>query len=321
MRYGCPNPQCTFHQKKDFIVRDGSYLRKNDSRRIARFKCKNCGIKFSNATFSLAKNQKKRRINHIVFKLLASGVSQRRAAKILKVHKTTIKRKFDYLSKLARQKHQRWLKENYLNNKVLDIQFDDLITVEHTKLRPLSVSTVVQKHTRKILGARVSQIGAFGHLAELSRQKYGKRKNTHRQKLGELFASLTGYIDPHATFESDEHKFYPPVLARHFPGATHVRYKGGRSSIAGQGELKKLKFDPLFSINHTYAMFRANINRLFRKTWCVTKVPQELQKHLDLYIYAFNTGIIGWCKKEREILEQKKGSEITSFFYLNTSPR
>lgn len=189
------------------------------------------------------------------------------------------------------------MKDNYLNNLAVEVQFDDLITIEHTKLKPLSVSSIVEKHTRKILGARVSQIGAFGHLAELSRKKYGKRENTHREKLNELFLELRSYIHPNATFESDEHKFYPPVVGRYFPCAKHIRYKGGRGSIAGQGELKKLHFDPLFSINHTYAMLRGNINRLIRKTWCSTKKQSELQKHIDIYIYAFNTGLLAKCQK------------------------
>jgi len=39
--------------------------------------------------------------------------------------------------------------------------------------------------------------------------------------------------------------------------ATHRTVKGRRGSIAGQGELKKIGFDPLFSLNHTCAMLRA----------------------------------------------------------------
>ena len=94
------------------------------------------------------------------------------------------------------------------------------------------------------------------------------------------------------TFESDEHNFYPPVVKKYFPEAKHKRYKGGRACVAGQGELKKKKYDPLFAINHTYAMFRANINRLIRRTWNTTKEIEQLQNHLDIYCYAFNTGMI-----------------------------
>ena len=51
---------------------------------------------------------------------------------------------------------------------------------------------------------------------------------------------------------------------------------------------KKVKFDPLFSLNHTFAMLRANVNRLFRKTWCTTKKPQRLADHLALYALYHN---------------------------------
>ena len=49
-----------------------------------------------------------------------------------------------------------------------------------------------------------------------------------------------------------------------------------------QGELKKRGKDPLFYINHTLAMLRANVNRLIRKTWCTTKDPAQLIYHLAI---------------------------------------
>ena len=167
-----------------------------------------------------------------------------------------------------------------------------MITSEHIKLKPLSVTAVVEKKTRKILGTKVSQIGAFGLLAKISKKKYGARPNLHQKGLDELFFERKKYVHPRAHFESDEHNWYPKAIQTHCPEATHERFKGGRACIAGQGELKKLKFDPLFAINHTYAMFRANMNRLIRKTWCVTKKPERLQFHLNIYSYAFNQGLL-----------------------------
>ena len=57
---------------------------------------------------------------------------------------------------------------------------------------------------------------------------------------------------------------------------------GATAPASGQGELKKAGKDPLFCINHTFAMLRANINRLIRKTWCTTKDPAMLM-HCLLY--------------------------------------
>ncbi|MGZ3809720.1 MAG: transposase, partial [Bacteriovorax sp.] len=56
----------------------------------------------------------------------------------------------------------------------------------------------------------------------------------------------------------------------------------------GQGELKKVHYDPLFKINHTCAMLRYRINRLVRRTWCTTKKIEMLENHLQIYIAYHN---------------------------------
>ena len=287
MKHGCPNYLCKHHQQFIFVVKGGSYLRKEDSKKIQRFKCTSCSRRFSSSTNTLEWRQKKRRVNHILLKLLASGLSMRRAGIILNIHKITVKRKFDYLARKSRLKNEEFLL-NLKNDQVQQLQFDDLITTEHTKLKPLSISLAVDKKRRFILGAEVSCIPAFGHLAALSRKKYGKRTSTHKDKLYELFEKIQGIVSKTALIESDEHKFYANAVELFFPEAEFRQYKGARNSIAGQGELKKLYFDPLFKINHTCAMLRANINRLFRRTWCTTKRPDMLKNHLDIYIYFHN---------------------------------
>ncbi|MCP4050867.1 MAG: transposase, partial [bacterium] len=74
--------------------------------------------------------------------------------------------------------------------------------------------------------------------------------------------------------------------------ASHEKSKGEKGCVAGQGELKKVRIDPLFAINHTLAMLRANINRLVRKTWCTTKKPERLLDHLAIYTWFHNTKLI-----------------------------
>lgn len=287
MKLSCPNYTCEFYQKLDFIVKDGNYLRKEDSRKISRFKCKACLRRFSSTTSTLEWKQKKRRVNHILLKLLASGVSMRRAGIILKIHKTTVHRKFVYLAKKSRLKNEEFLQKLKFD-RVQQMQFDDLVTTEHTKLKPLSISIAVDKKRRFILGAEVSTIPSFGHLAKLSRKKYGKRLSTHKEKLYKLFIGLVDVVDINALIESDEHHQYPGVVKQFFPNSDFRQYKGSRGCVVGQGELKKLYYDPLFKINHTCAMLRANVNRLFRRTWCTTKVSDMLKNHLDIYIYFHN---------------------------------
>ncbi len=289
MNYNCPNSNC---QKSPFnIVKDGHYRRKSDSRHIQRFKCKTCQKKFSKATFTLERYQKKRRINHQVGKLLSSGMSLRRCALVLGVNPKTIERRLPYLAAKARARHVRQLKL-LERKKIVHLQFDDLITKENSKLKPLSISIAVDADSRLILAGKVSQIPAFGHLAQVAKKKYGRRECHHRIGLEALFKEIRPVVHPNSIIKSDEHKKYPEFVQRYFPKAEYVRHKSERGCVAGQGELKKVKYDPLFAINHTCAMFRANINRLIRKTWCTTKDPQKLQDHVDLFIDFYNRVII-----------------------------
>jgi len=278
----CPNSACYSFGSKNFVRKNGRFYRRCESRYIARFICLQCKKSFSHATGTLEYRQRKRRENSILRNLLASGVSLRRSAFILGVSRTTIDRKLIYLSKKARLSQQDFLKS--IQGTVTDMQFDDLITTEHTKLKPLTVSLAVDKKRRFILGAEVGKIPAFGHLAELSRRKYGMRPNDHQKTLDNLFKTIAPALIEKPLIESDEHSLYPFVVKKYAPRAEHVRHKGGRGCIVGQGELKKLARDPLFTLNHTCAMLRANINRLIRKTWCTNKKIERLKMHLDIFI-------------------------------------
>lgn len=267
----------------------GFFVRSSDQKRIQRFRCKHCGHVFSDATFQECYRQKKRRINKRVYELLCSGVSQRRSARLLKVTRKTIARKLIFLAgKLREENKKRFLQGTLISA----FQFDDLETFEHTKLKPLSVTMAVEKETRRILGFEVSSMPAKGLLAKLSRKKYGYRPDLRQEGRRKLFTSLKEKVLSTATIDSDSNPHYPIDVKEFFPHATHKTTLGGRAAVVGQGELKKLKFDPLFSLNHTYAMVRANMNRCFRKTWCTTKVPARLSDHLELYVHYHNQVIL-----------------------------
>lgn len=288
MKIHCPNSQC---QKDSKIIKDGKFKRSSDSRAVQRFRCKGCGLRFSRATFSLAYYQKKRRINYPLAKLLCSGVSQRRAALILGVSRHAVARRIPFFGQKYRKLNEKFLK-SLKDSPVKEMQFDDLITKENSKLKPLTVTTAVDERQRFILGAKVAQIPSFGHLAKIARRRYGKRECYHRWGLDQLLMSLGSSVCPSAVIKSDEHKKYSEFVRKYFPKAKYLQYPSERACVAGQGELKKIKFDPLFAINHTCAMLRANINRLIRKTWCTTKDPKRLQDHIDLFIWFYNQKLL-----------------------------
>ena len=299
MKRYCVNLDCSEHQSRHLesavsgrVSKKGTFYRRCDRRYIQRFKCLVCKLQFSKATFDPDYRQRRREINHQLFLLLSSGITQRRAAILLLTDRMTVSRKLKILGARARDEHGDWLEERFQEAQIKEIQFDDLETSEHTKCKPVSITLAVHKITREILDFQVKRMPAKGLLAKMSRKKYGPRKDERPQGWNQLHKNLTPFLRVDALCESDENPHYPKYVNKYLPGATHVRHKGARGAIVGQGELKKQGFDPLFSLNHTCAMLRANINRLFRKTWSTTKKIEGLVDHLWIYVRYHNTVLI-----------------------------
>jgi len=275
--------------KSNCFVKNGTFKRSSDGSKLQRFKCKNCLHHFSEASFESEVYQKKRGINHQVRNLLCSSVSMRRTAILLSVNRKTIASKLEFLFEEAKKAHQKFLESI---SDVSHAQLDDLITCEQTKCKPVSISLIAEKNSRKILGGAISSIPAFGHLAKISRKKYGPRQDERPKNLEELLKSLKPILSNTLRLDSDEDPLYERLMKRLMPLATHKKYKGAKSSVTGQGELKKLKYDPLFTINHSFAMMRANISRLLRRTWCISKKRDRLEMHVWLFIDFYNTVLL-----------------------------
>ena len=267
------------------LVKRGFFVRKIDSVKIQRFHCRKCHKSFSTATNSLCYYQKRRDVNSRLFEYLAGGVSQRRAAIILKINRKTVVRKFLLTGTEALFQLR---DTQYKLKKVSIMEFDDLETFEHSKCKPLSVTLAVEYRTQRILGFRVSVMPAKGLLAALSRKKYGKRIDERKKNRRELFKEIKPHLIEHAEIKSDENPHYPPDVKCFFGKANHKTYKSRRGCVVGQGELKAGGFDPLFSLNHTCAMFRDNINRLKRRTWATTKKKERLELHIAIYALYHN---------------------------------
>ncbi|MBX3022144.1 MAG: IS1 family transposase [Bdellovibrionales bacterium] len=266
------------------IVRHGVFRRTSDSKSIERFRCLICKKTFSKATSHPFVRQKKRQKNPMIFELLASGVSQRRIARLLRVNRTTIARRLIFLGELCREK----LFMDNADEPITELQFDDLETIEHSKCKPVSVTLAVEGKTRRLVGFRVASMPAKGLLSKKAIQKYGYRKDERSQKRKELFKELQPLIKPGTLIKSDSNPYYTADVKAFFPGCIHETCIGKRGSVTGQGELKKVRFDPIFSLNHTCAMLRANIARLIRKTWCTTKKRERLADHIAIYAVYHN---------------------------------
>jgi hypothetical protein len=228
--------------------------------------------------------QKKRQKNLAIFELLGSGVSHRRTARLLRINRRTVARRLISLGKWANLD----LFFQTAFSKVYEMEFDDLETIEHSKYKPVSVLLAVEAGTRRILGFRVASMPAKGLLSKKAFKKYGRRKDERSPRRKELFRELAPVLADGAIIRSDSNPYYRKDVKEFFPKCHHVQILGVRGALTGQGELKKTFFDPIFSLNHTCAMFRANVARLIRKTWCTTKKIERLNDHLAIYAVYHN---------------------------------
>ncbi len=288
MKAICPycSSSTSHSSEKRRVLYFGKFWRKSDGKWVQRFSCKNCKKTFSSATSHPCYLQNKRHKNLIVKKLLCGGMSQREIARVLRMNRKTVVRKLLFWEK------QLSFKFRQLRSAFTEVEFDDLETFEHTKCKPLSVTLMVQHKTRLILDFEVSQMPCKGKLAMISRKKYGFRPDHRPEGRKKLFLRLQNRLHPCALIRSDSNPHYLEDVKKYFPRANHETVKGQRGVSTAQGELKKIAWDPLFSLNHTCAMLRANINRLFRKTWCSTKKPDRLRAHLLLYAHSHNQRIL-----------------------------
>ena len=266
----------------------GRFYRTSDSRWIQRYKCVGCGLRFSRATFDKCYRQKKRRKNAQLERLLTIGVSMRECARTLNIHRTTVQRKKTFLALQALF----WLVQFRKQYETSSVQFDDMETFEHTKCKPVSITLAVEKYSRLILAVEAASMPAKGLLVKKAMKKYGPRRDDRKAARRKLLSDLKVCTSENLLIESDQNPHYEPDVKEYFPNAAYVTFKGRRACVVGQGELKGGGFDPLFSLNHTCAMLRANMNRLFRRTWCTTKKINGLHEHLAIYAKNHNLKIL-----------------------------
>jgi transposase-like protein len=281
----CPTCGVLSENGEPFYIKKGYYTTKWNRLPVPRYKCNACGVLFSSHTFLETYRQKKPHLNQQVFKWYASATTQRRMAKVLQINRKTVVRKFLFMAELARAEHERRVSMGKL--KTSFVQFDEVETFEHTKLKPLSVTVAVRAKTGEIIEAQVGTMQCKGHLAEIAQTKYGPRDDTRDAARIEVLKKIRACSRDRLTIASDELPVYGSMVKALVPHADHQAFKAAKADPMS-GNRRNVK-DRLFAVNLVAAKFRHDLSRMARRTWVTTKLLKRLQAHLDLYI-AYNNG-------------------------------
>jgi len=173
----CPQPSCLFHKKSGgTYIKKGFFTIRRLNQRIRKYQCKSCRKIFSSRSFKADYKHKKMDLNFKLAQLLVEGNSLRSCSRLLGLTYKNTYRKFLWLKKVV------GITKGQLKIKVSSIQFDELETIHHTKCKPLSIALVVSAE-HELISAQVAEMPAKGRLSEISRKKYGPRKDERPEKL------------------------------------------------------------------------------------------------------------------------------------------
>ncbi len=265
--------------------------------RIQRYFCKSCKLAFSAQTGGLTYRERKPHLTQAVLRAVMESVSQRGCARLLGCRPITVARKIVRLGVRADFHLKARTAKDIANGAEKLVIFDDMETFEHSKCKPISITLAVAASTRQIISVAASVMPAKGLLSDISKNRYGPRKDHRSQALKRVLEEVKRLCPHLARLKSDMWAKYKTVVKSVFGGTVvHERHKSRRGCVVGQGELKKGGYDPLFVLNHSCAMFRDRIKRLSRRTWCTTKKIGYLRHLLAIYAWWHNH-LVGGTKR------------------------
>lgn len=281
----CPNPNCEFHNKPKtrFYRKKGYFTLKHNQQKVPCYQCRSCNKRFSSRTFYTTYRQNKPHLNEPIFRLYCSATTQRRIAKLLKINRKTVVRKFLFLAQQAELEHKRRLHERCFN--VSHVQFDEMLSFEHTRLKPVSIALAVEKETFRIVDIQVAQSHYQGRLSAIALAKYGPREDKSGEARRKVFNSIRSQMRGSCYITTDEKVIYRLEIEKQLPEAKllQVKNRGGRLKRLLCARRRNEK-DSLFELNLMAARIRHDLSRMMRKSWVTTKLIDRLQKHLYLFI-------------------------------------
>lgn len=190
----CSNTECHNHLNPEgtWFVKIGYFKPKGTQKPTPRYKCKGCGKSFSTHTNKASANQKKPDINQQLFNYLVSGVSLRRASKLLKVQYNVVAEHFEWLAEQAKLKHIEHLK----TIQTTYVQVDELETFLHGRPKTVSVPMVVRVKTGEILGFAVARMPTKGRIASIGISKYGWTADERPEKFNFMLEQIKDSLKP-----------------------------------------------------------------------------------------------------------------------------
>jgi hypothetical protein len=268
---------------------------------VQRYQCKRCKKTFSQQTFRVDRGLHRPSLDRQVFMGLVSKVSQRQMTRDHHCGRGSIARRMKRYGEHCRAFHQLALRKR---ERALawegHFQLDELETYEtDRRLKPVTVPLLVHMPSRCVLHTAVGMLPARKPLSPRKQKQLErieaedgkKRTSESHAKVSECFEVLKTILPTEGPVlvGTDEKPTYGAILKEKF----------GERLVHQRTHSKEPRtfMNPLFLVNHTFAMLRDGLGRLVRRNWGATKERQKLGWHLWLYI--------GWRNYVRPITNKR----------------
>ena len=287
----CPHADCVQHRDAadGFYRRKGFYHPKCRSYPVPRFQCRSCGRGFSRQTFHYSYAQKKPWLDLEIIEELVMGVGLRPLARKLGISRCGLDKKVRRMAEHLRGLHLNLLRD--FPGLEVRFQLDELETFETCRrTQPVTVPVLIASEAMFIVDACADTIPASGKMTPARRRAIarleateGKRRNRSREACLRVLTTAAQHV-PASTwvrFDTDKKKSYPGVIREAFAehAVSHFRTVSTR---------KRDTKNPLFWINLMNAKLRANMGRLRRRSWFVSKKRAFLRRALWVTLAVMN---------------------------------
>jgi len=268
-------PTCSNPAKKN-----GSFVRKRNRAKVQRFFCHSCSLAFSKQSTNITSRQHRPDLNEKIFHMICNGMGVRRIAMVLNTTPKTVQNKIKFLAILCDHFHN----THFTNWKVKPtFQFDEMWAVESNSNNALTIPLVVEKESYFIVSARSAHTNAL----KGTPTKRGANNARRQAKISvrdlviikTLDKANTMKPDGRIVMDTDKKVAYLNILEKVYgPRLVHNKYNAGIPEEAIR----------LFPINNTMACMRAEVSKVKRDGWYLTKDNTWLNAHLAIYTVYYN---------------------------------
>lgn len=282
----CPNKLCEkhtlIHREKNWYIRSG-YYQTAISGSIKRYKCRLCGMRFSDQSFSINYAARRKLSYDYILKQLKSAAGIRDIARDLKVSPTTIQNRISRLSRQALAIHAGLKGSIRLNEDLVADGFESFVVSQYF---PNNINLLAGKDSQYLYSFDYAHISRKGRMTDYQKRRNQEMrdKTTGKISITKSFSNICKEIDlllekgtrEHTVLFTDEKPQYPAVLAL-------CKFSRPLSHVKINSKLPRSLSNDLFSVNYLDREIRKDNANHVRETVQFSRNVNNVMERLAVY--------------------------------------